>query len=686
MKKTKRLKKRTQKSFLGNEQEKKKEKEDGSRALYKKREGVEQHTHSIEGILRLSASGYGRIILDDKTDIKIEKGFLNTGLNNDIVQATVGSFWHGKQKMAHVEKIIKRAKTDHVGTLKEKGGYYYLKPQDPRVYMDIIIPKEDSHKEALGKKVLVTIENWSDPKEPPEGKILRVIGKPNTHETEMLSILLDKGIEIDFDTEVENEAKQLKKNGSTLLEKALKERTDYRDVSTFTIDPDDAKDFDDAISYQTLPNGDLEIGVHIADVSHYVQPGTALDKEAVKRGTSTYLVDRTVPMLPEILSNDLCSLNPKEDKLVFSTLFTFSKESIKKGVPFLLKKHSVEKLVINSNKRFTYEEAQKAIDTGEGEYATELRALNILSKKIAKQNKEKGALSFSQGEVKFVLDKNKRPVDVYIKKTGETNEMIESFMLLANKTVTEFIQKKVPKEDRLFIYRIHDKPDKDRVLELVQLLRSLGYTLHIKDNTFSSKELNQILRSTEGTSEANIVQMATIRSMAKAIYSIQNIGHFGLAFENYTHFTSPIRRYPDIIVHRLLKTYLEGKKVPQTKWSTYQRLAQELSNKEKDTMDAERSSIKYKQVEYLSERKDEKFSGTITSITEWGIYVEEEKTRTEGLIRIRNLGNDFFRYDKIKMALIGSKTKKSFRLGDTIKIKIKKIDINNKTLEYELAG
>jgi ribonuclease R len=683
MKKTKKLKHTSRKSSFEEKQTSQKKRHTSPKRTFKNK--PTSPFKQIEGTLFVSAGGSGKVVVDGKTEYLVERGFLGTGLFGDTVIASTNSSARDKVKSARVKKILSRNKLEYVGTIiDEEADFFFLKPQDTRVYVHVRIPKQHASGAKIGEKVLIKITHWNDPKELPLGEVIEVIGKANVHETEMLAVLLDKGIKSKFEKVVEKEAEMLKSQEKEIIAEELKTRRDIRNILTFTIDPDDAKDFDDALSFQTLENGDIEIGVHIADVSHYVTPGSELDNEALRRGTSVYMVDRTVPMLPEILSNDLCSLNPQEDKLAFSVFFTFSPESITTYKRFTLKKYTVEKTVIRSHTRFTYETAQQVLDTRNGDHVQELIALNILAKKLAKQNKKDGALSFAQEEVKFVLDEQKRPIDVKIKHIGETNELIEQFMLLANKVVTEYIQKKVPEKERLFLYRIHDKPDKDRVLELIQLLHGLGYKLTLKKDGISTEELNQILHATEDTPESNMVQVATIRSMAKAIYSIQNIGHFGLAFANYTHFTSPIRRYPDIIVHRLIKAYEEGKRIPQSQWKKYASLAQDLSDKEKNAMGAERNSIKYKQVEYMQDKTDQTFDGTITGITEWGLYVEESKTKAEGLVRIRDLNDDYYIYHKEKMALTGSKKKKSYRLGDPVKIKIKKLDINNKTIDFEI--
>ena len=640
----------------------------------------------LEGVIKINSKGVG--FFNDgeqEEDLRIEKPFLNTALHGDTIKVIPCKTKEGKNS-AEVIEIIKREKTNHVGTIeKELSDFFYVQPQDPRMYTSVIIYKNKAKNAQTGQKVLLKIIKWEKAGELPEGEVLEVIGEAGLHETEMKAILLDKGIHSKFSPEVETEAQNLKNSEKEILEKALLEREDYRNITTFTIDPDDAKDFDDALSYRTLPDGDIEIGVHIADVSHYVKYGSKIDLSAVERGTSTYLVDRTIPMLPEILSNDLCSLKPEEDKLSFSVIFVFSKESVLSGKPFELKNYSVKTTVINSDKRFSYGEAQKILDEKSGIFYQELSGLNILAKKLAKKNKDEGAISFFQEEVKFVLDDEGKPVDVYVKTMGETNELVENFMLLANKTVVEYINKKVPKEERLFLYRIHDKPDKDRVIELVELLRGLGYTMRSFEDSVSSNELNRILKVSQETPEAGIIQIAAIRTMAKAIYSIQNIGHFGLAFENYTHFTSPIRRYSDLIVHRLIKIYDEGKRVPKNRWPEYRTLAADLSDKEKTAMEAERGSIKYKQAEYMSTRTGEKFSGKISGVTEWGIFVEDSKTKAEGFIRARDLKDDYYVFEKEKKQLTGRKNNKKYRLGDLVEIMVLNSDVEKRMICFKLV-
>jgi len=682
------MKKTAKNQHRKTDKKKKYPKNRNKKVIVRPKNNKSQKNASFEGKITITPTGIGFVNVQQlKQDLRIENRFLNTALHNDIVKISSQRAQRDTTE-TKVVKIIKRAKMEYVGVIeKEDANYFYIKPQDPRMYVDIIVPKPYAQSKQVGydQKVFIRITKWENAQELPQGKILQIIGKIGAHETEMNAIILDKGILSKFPRDVEKEAEYLKKTEKTILNNANTSRADYRGISTFTIDPDDAKDFDDALSYQTLPNKDIEIGVHIADVSHYIKNGTALDFIARERGTSTYLVDRTIPMLPEILSNDLCSLNPKEDKLAFSVLFTFNKEAVIIGKPFELKKYDIKTTIINSDKRFTYNEAQKILNTKKGIFNKELTALNILAKKLAKHNKEEGAISFAQEEVKFTLDKTGKPIDIQIKKTGETNELIENFMLLANQMVVEYVHKKVPKKERLFLYRVHDKPDKERILELIQLLHGLGYTIRDGINDNLAYKLNKVLDTARETKESNIIQIATIRAMAKAIYSIQNIGHFGLAFENYTHFTSPIRRYVDLVVHRLIKTYQQGKRIAKKDWVQYNALVNNLSEKEKNAMEAERDSVKYKQVEYMRERIGKVFNGTIISVTNWGIYVKETKTKAEGLIHIKDIGDEYFVFEKEKMRILGKRSKKIYRLGDTVKIKVIRADVNERIIQYQLV-
>ena len=443
-------------------------------------------------------------------------------------------------------------------------------------------------------------------------------------------------------------------------------------------DPADAKDFDDALSFQVLPNGNVELGVHIADVSHYVRPGTKLDDEAKKRSTSVYLVDRTIPMLPEALSNDLCSLNPNTDKLTMSAVFELDQNGNVKTEWF-------GKTIIHSDKRFTYEEAQEILDAGKGLYYEELKTMNDIAKRLTKTRMEAGALSLDQDEVKFKLDDNGVPIAVYRKVRGDTNRLIEEYMLLANRKVAEFIAKKSQIKENIFVYRVHDAPEKGKMQELHDFLKKIGYPLKMIEGYIPAHELNKLLEELDGKDEKNTIHTAIIRSMAKAVYSTNNIGHYGLAFECYTHFTSPIRRYPDTLVHRLLFKYLQGEVVPEKEWHEYREQCDYSSKREKEAADAERASIKYKQVEYMTYHVGEVFNGVVTGVGRNGAFVEDIETKCEGMIRLKDLGGDFFKFDEKENTIVGEKTKKTYKLGDHVKIKVASADLVKKIIDYVIA-
>lgn len=621
-------------------------------------------------------------------DIEIEPRFLNTALHGDLVEILIHPKESNQRLRGEVVSIIERAKTEFVGTLEKSNGFFFLLPDDRRMYRDIFISQDSAKKGKDGEKALVEIIGWKDKKKNPEGKVLKVFGKKGEHGVEMHSIIYEKGFQTDFPTEVESEAQDIAKNykKEKWLEKELKKRKDFRETPTFTIDPETAKDFDDALSIKEVGKETFEIGIHIADVSFFVREKSALDREASKRATSVYLVDRTIPMLPEILSNDLCSLNPDEEKLAFSAVFKMN-----------LKGEVLERwfgrTVIKSQKRFSYQDAQKILDEKKGQYLSELEALNKIAHKLKEEKFKNGAIDFESDEVGFKLDKSNNIVDIYRKERLDTHKLIEEFMLLANREVAKFFhragkksgakeEKKDKKVGHSGIYRVHDLPDKEKISELGTFLKALGYEVNWDSGKITAKEMNTLLEKVVGKSHESLVKTAAIRSMSKAVYSTQNIGHFGLSFDFYTHFTSPIRRYPDLIVHRILQKYLNGQKIGAQEFSKFQVIAQESTAKEISASEAERESIKFKQVEYMQNHIGETFEAIISGVTEWGIYVEEVKTKSDGMVRLSSIEEDFYSLDKKNYAMVGEKKGKRYTLGDKVKVRLENADLDSRTLDF----
>ena len=644
-------------------------------------------TNKLEGVISISSKGTGYVKIDEyKEDIEIDFRHLNTSLHGDNVEIIIHPKIHDRIT-GEVIKILSRAKNGFAGVLEEENGILFLKPDDTKMYTDILIPKEMSNKAKVGDKIFVKIISWKNSEKAPEGKVIKILGKMGNNDAEMNAIAMEKGFDSNLNEKTIKEAEKIKLNG--IKEKDYYERRDFRKTLTFTIDPSDAKDFDDAISFRQLPSfkgkegagggGDeYEIGIHIADVSYYVKNGSELDNEAKNRGTSVYLVDRTISMLPEALSNDLCSLVPNKDRLTMSAVFIIDKNA-------KIKSEWFGRTVIHSQKRFTYEEAEETIKKPNYKFHKELSILNNLAKKLTNERFLKGAISLDQEEVKFVLNEKGVPIKVAKKERGDSNRLIEEFMLLANKKVAEKISKGIKKEG-IFVYRVHDLPSEEKMADLAFFLRSLGHKVSLKNGIIPSSEINKILKDLENAKDSakDTIHRAVIRSMAKAIYSTKNIGHYGLAFEYYTHFTSPIRRYPDIVVHRLLTDYLSGKKIGMEKWQFYEEISRKASEQEKRASDAERSSIKYKQVEYMSSRIGKNFEGIISGITEWGIYVEEKETKCEGLVKVHDMNDDFYILNEKKMELVGKKKHKKYQLGGKIKVKVKNVDLERKTIDYAL--
>ncbi len=614
---------------------------------------------------------------DAEEDFEIQPENLNTALNRDKVKVQLLQKEILGREQAKVVAIVARHKMAFVGTLEEAEQGFFLVPDDKHLYRDIFVPFDAVQSVAEGDKVQVKILRWPDPLKSPVGKVIRVIGRAGEHNTEMLGIVYESGFEVDFPPEVDEEASAWQERYKK--EDKLKDRKDFRETATFTIDPVDAKDFDDALSFKALPSGDYQIGIHIADVSHFVAEKTELDREARKRGTSIYLVDRTIPMLPEVLSNDLCSLNPNEPRYAFSAVFVMDQEA-------KVKERWFGKTLIESDKRFSYEEAQAVLDQGMGIFFEELQTLNILAKKLREEKFRNGAIDFETEEVKFELDNLGKPVRVYRKERKDTHKLIEDFMLLANREVATYMHAANAQNNRAaFVYRVHDLPDRERIINLATFVKALGFELEHKDGETTGKDIARMLRSVEGSSRETLIKTAAVRAMSKAVYSTLNIGHFGLAFEYYTHFTSPIRRYPDLLVHRLLLRFLAKGRIEPDEISKYQRLCDDSSERELEAAEAERTSIKYKQVEYMNDFIGQIFDATVSGVSEWGVYVEERETRAEGMVKLRDMADDFYELNEKLYAIVGKKTNKRYSLGDKVRVKLIASDLEHKTLDFLFA-
>jgi len=625
---------------------------------------------TFTGMFKVGKNGFGFVTHKESGFVALIEPQDNLhALNGDTVIVVIKDITTGNAK---VTEISKRSKNVYAGIIAQKSSEYFLIPSDSREPEMRLAPVPENVTSLLGQKAVGKLGTWIG--DIPTVEITEVLGKPGNNDTEMTAIILEKGFDTEFPDIVLAEADALHGQGISAAE--IAKRRDMRGITTFTIDPIDAKDFDDALSYAVLPNGNLEIGVHIADVSHYVTPGTNLDIEARERTTSIYLVDRVIPMLPEVLSNELCSIRQDEDKLAFSTIFTIDKET---GAVI---DTWYGRTVIRSDKRFSYEAAQEIIDAGNGLFYTELADLMRLSKIYTRERFERGALSMDGDEVKFILDENGKPIRAMVKKRIDTMRMIEEWMLLANKYVAMKISEKA--SAGLAVYRIHDKPSEERTMELQNFLKTMGYEVSISGGVIPPKELQNIINQAETDDARDTIQSSIVRSMAKAVYSTENIGHYGLAFEYYTHFTSPIRRYPDVMVHRLLQESLDGQKITPEQGSDIVMMCNFCSERERAAQIAERESIKFKQVEYMSERIGMEFQAIITGLGKFGAFVAEYESRSEGMIRLQDLGNDFFAYDEKNMVIKGQKSGAEFRVGQKIRIKVKEVRIDRQTIDYIL--
>lgn len=637
-----------------------------------------------EGTIDMTSRKSGYFVCDElEDDVYVPFINLNHALDNDKVKAYIYNRRSSRKPEAEVLEILERAKTEFVGVIDIQKNFAFVTTTNAKMYTDIFIPKNKINGAEHGDVVLVKMEDWPKKADSPFGSVIKVLGKPGEHNTEIHAILAEYGLPYDFPIEVEAYANKI---NTSITPEEIAKRRDMREVLTFTIDPKDAKDFDDALSFQVLENGNYEIGVHIADVSHYLKEDTILDKEAYDRATSVYLVDRVVPMLPEVLSNFACSLRPHEEKYTFSAVFELNQKAEVMNSWF-------GRTVIYSDQRFAYEEAQSIIESKSDTIPAEISLtgkeyktpqpiveatlkMDELAKILRRKRMANGAISFDKVEVKFNLNEEAEPTGVYFKVSKDANHLIEEFMLLANRKVAEFIGK----QKKTFIYRIHDEPNEDKLFNLQALISKFGYKLDLRNKNDISKSLNQLMQDVNGKKEQNLVDTLAIRTMSKAIYSTDNIGHYGLAFDYYSHFTSPIRRYPDVMAHRLLQYYLDGGKSVDEE--VYEEKCRHSSDMENLAAQAERDSIKYMQVKYMQDHKDEEFLGVISGVTEWGIYVEIIENKCEGMCRIREIKDDYYTFDDKQYALVGEVSKNILQLGDEVYVKVKNADLVKKQLDF----
>ncbi len=632
----------------------------------------------VEGRIDMTQSGAAYLITEGENtegikDVYISPKHLGRALDKDLVQVQLFDFGRDSKPAGEVVEIIERAKTDFAGILEiVPKKHAFLVADSRKMPVDIFVPLDKIGAAQHGDKVVVKMLDWPEDAKSPIGEVIKLLGKPGEHETEIHSILAEYDLPYEFPEVVERDAEHVPVE---ISDAEVKKRRDFRSIPTLTIDPVDAKDFDDALSIRQLENGLFEIGVHIADVTHYVLPGSKLEEEAQKRATSVYLVDRVVPMLPEKLSNLVCSLRPNEEKCTFSAVFEMDIQG---------KVHSewFGRTLINSQKRFTYEEAGEVIKTGTGDMVFEVTTLNSIAKNLRAKRMMNGAIAFDKSEVRFQLDESNKPIGVTQKIMGDSNHLIEEFMLLANRKVAEIVGKvaKGSKEKKTMVYRIHDQPDPEKLFELQRFVNKFGYKINTSNHLETSKSINKMLAEVQGKGEANMIETLAIRTMAKAVYSTQNVGHYGLGFSHYTHFTSPIRRYPDMMVHRLLQMHLDGK--PATNPTEWEELCKHSSNREKLASDAERSSIKYMMTVFMADKIGQVFDGIISGVTEWGVYVELRENKCEGMIKLRDFQGDYFDYDADNFRVIGKRTGKEYRLGDEITIRVKNADVDRKQIDF----
>lgn len=637
------------------------------------------HSHfsgnSVTGKVDMKQTGKAYVICDELTeDVFIGSNHTGRALHGDTVKVHLFPQRKGHKFEGQIVEIIKRARDRFVGTLQLIGKYAFVIPDSTSIPVDFMIPLQNLNQAKDGEKVIVRMIDWPERAKNPFGEIVEVLGKPGDNDVEMNAILANFDFPLKFPAEVEKEADRIPE---VIPVEEITQRRDYRQIFTMTIDPQDAKDFDDALSLQKLPNGNWEVGVHIADVSYYVPEGSRLDSEAYMRGTSIYLVDRTIPMLPEKLSNKVCSLRPLEDKLCFAAIFEMDSNAVVKSEWF-------GKTIINSNRRFNYEEVQLMIEGAEGDFKPEIMILHNLASVLREERYKAGSINFNTQEVKFILDEKGKPIDTYVKVQKEANKLIEDFMLLANRRVAEKIGKvKGQAAPKTFVYRVHDEPHPDKLQTFSEFLKKLGYKLSLSSRKSISTSFNKLFDEIAGKGEENMIETIAVRTMQKAYYSTDNIGHYGLAFPHYTHFTSPIRRYPDLMVHRLLFAYLDGKKSANK--AEFEKKCVQSSELERKAVEAERASIKYKQAEFLLDKIGQVFPGLVSGVSKYGIFVELEKSKCEGMVSMKHMNDDFYYLDEENYRVIGHRSGKVYKLGDKVMVRIKKVDLLKKQMDYELV-
>ena len=635
-------------------------------------------TKYVEGTVEMKSTGKAYVILDDgeSEDIFIAANNTYKALHGDRVRVAMFPKRNNSKPEGEIVEVLERRHTEFVGLLNISHGYVYVRPDVEWMPVDIFIPRGELHGAKDGQKVIAHLLDWPDGSGNPFGEIIRVLGQPGENDVEMESILAAHEYPIDFPKEVEREAAKIP---SRITKEENKRRRDFRKVFTVTIDPADAKDFDDAISLQKLENGHWQVGVHIADVSHYVQEGSAIDQEALDRGTSVYLVDRTIPMLPEKLCNNVCSLRPDEEKLTFSVVFEMDDEAT-------IYDRWIGKTVIKSCRRYTYEEVQTMIEGGEGDYKEEILTFHKLATKLREQRMAAGSINFHSEEVRFILDENKKPIDTYIRVQNESHELIEDFMLLANRTVAETFGKPESRwSHHTFVYRIHDEPNPEKLNKFMLLLSRLGYSLDVSNRDKLVRSYNKLFEDVEGKGEKNLIESVAVRTMAKAVYSTDNIGHYGLSFDYYTHFTSPIRRYPDLMVHRLTERYLIENQGSVDK-KDYEEMCKHASEMEKQAEEMEGQSIKYKQAEYLQDKIGQVFDGLVSGVSKWGLFVELKGNKCEGLVRYESLPGDIYYLDDDNFRVIGQNTGRIIQLGDEVRVRVQSVDLFKHKMDFEILA